>query len=309
MSHREIDRLSVVQLVERRRLTQIQAASQLGLSVRQVKRLVRAYRKQGAVGLVSRHRGKPPNNAIAPAARERALSLVRATYSDFSPTFAHEKLTEQHALNISVEALRKWMIEAGFWTPRARKSVRIHQSRVRRPRAGELIQIDGSPHDWFEGRAPQCTLIVFIDDATRRLMALRFAPAETTQAYMETLSLYLGQHGRPVALYSDRHSIFRVNNRADDRRTSLSLPGHLKRSISSPFTPTRLRPRDVSNEPTKRCRIALPRKYAYGESAPSTRPTAFSLPLSRTTTAALPLRHNTRKMLTGRCYTARMNSL
>lgn len=211
MSHREIDRLAVIQSIEQRRLTQIQAALQLGISVRQVKRLVRAYRAQGAKGLVSRHRGKRPNNTIAQAVREHALNLVRTSYADFSPTFAHEKLTEQHALTVSVETLRKWMIEDELWVPRSRKPARIHQNRVRRPRAGELIQIDGSPHDWFEGRAPRCTLIVFIDDATSRLMALRFAPAETTQAYMETLRLYLGQHGRPVALYSDKHSIFRVN--------------------------------------------------------------------------------------------------
>lgn len=307
MSHREIDRLSVVQSVERRRLTQIQAASQLGLSVRQVKRLVRAYRKQGAVGLVSRHRGKRPNNAIAPAVRERALSLIRATYSDFSPTFAHEKLTEQHALNISVETLRKWMIEAGLWTPRARKSARIHQSRVRRPRAGELIQIDGSPHDWFEGRAPQCTLIVFIDDATRRLMALRFAPAETTQAYMETLSLYLGQHGRrPVALYSDRHSIFRVNNRADDESDITQFTRALKTLDIEPIH---------AHSPQAKGRVERANQTLQDRLTKEIRlrgicwPTAFSLPLSRTTTAALPLRHNTRKMLTGRCYTARMNSL
>ena len=104
------------------------------------------------------------------------------------------------------------MIAEGLWKPRVRKSARINQRRPRRPCRGELVQIDGSPHDWFEGRGPRCTLIVFIDDDASELMALRFAPAETTQAYMETLRAYLAQHGRSVAPYSDKHSIFRVNH-------------------------------------------------------------------------------------------------
>ncbi|EED5060701.1 ISNCY family transposase, partial [Salmonella enterica subsp. enterica serovar Enteritidis] len=98
------------------------------------------------------------------------------------------------------------------WREKRRKTARIHQRRQRRPCYGELIQIDGSPHHWFEDRGPRCTLIVFIDDATSALMGLRFAPAETTQAYMETLGKYVTQHGIPLALYSDKHSIFRVNN-------------------------------------------------------------------------------------------------
>ena len=104
------------------------------------------------------------------------------------------------------------MISEGLWRPKQRKQATVHQRRPRRPCLGELIQIDGSPHDWFEGRGARCTLIVFIDDATSRLMALRFAPAETTQAYRETLQCYLQQYGRPVALYSDKHSIFRINH-------------------------------------------------------------------------------------------------
>jgi hypothetical protein len=103
------------------------------------------------------------------------------------------------------------MITEGVWQPKRRKQARIHQRRPRRPCLGELVQIDGSPHAWFEDRGPRCTLIVFIDDATGRLLALHFAPAETTWAYLRTLGQYLSQHGRPVALYSDKHSIFRVN--------------------------------------------------------------------------------------------------
>jgi transposase len=212
LSHQELDRLSIIQSTHSRQLTQAEAALQLGIGIRQVKRLVRAYRTQGAAGLISGHRGKHPNNAIADAIRQQALVLVQERYSDFSPTFAHEKLVELHDLHFSVETLRKWMMAEGLWKAKSRKQAHIHQRRPRRPRLGELVQIDGSPHDWFEDRGPRCTLIVFIDDATSRLTALHFVPTETTQAYMETLREHLDQHGRPVAIYSDKHSIFRVNH-------------------------------------------------------------------------------------------------
>ena len=211
MSQKEVDRLAVIQAVIGRQLTQRAAAGQLGLSVRQVKRLVRRYRDQGATGLVSGHRGRRPNNAIADEVRRQALDTVRERYADFGPTLAWEKLTGQHGFALSVETLRQWMAADGLWRPKGRKQARIHQRRARRPCLGELVQVDGSPHDWFEGRGARCTLIVFVDDATSQLLALRFAPAETTQAYMETLDHYLSRHGRPVALYSDKHSIFRVS--------------------------------------------------------------------------------------------------
>lgn len=212
MTHREVDRLQVVQAVVAKQLRQRQAADQLGIGVRQIKRLVRQFRLYGAAGLVSGHRGRKPNNLIAEDVKAAVLAQVRSCYSDFGPTLAQEKLLERDGLQVSVETLRQWMIADGLWQPKRRKQARIHQRRPRRPRFGELVQIDGSPHHWFEDRGPYCVLIVFIDDATSGLLALRFAPAETTQAYMETLRAYLDEHGRPVALYSDKHSIFRVNH-------------------------------------------------------------------------------------------------
>ena len=216
MSHQEVDRLGVIQQVVGKRLKQPAAAEQLGLSVRQVKRLVQRYRTEGAGGLVSRHRGKRPGNAIATTVRETILSLIRQYYADFGPTLAAEKLAERHDHRVSAETLRQWMMAEGLWQPKQRRQARIHQRRPRRPCLGELVQIDGSPHDWFEGRAAPCTLIVFIDDASGRLQSLRFVPVETTQAYLETLADYLAHHGRPVALYSDKHSIFRVNHPEHD---------------------------------------------------------------------------------------------
>jgi len=211
MSHQEIDRLKVIQQVDSRQLTQKGAAVQLHLTVRQVKRLVKRYRDKGALGLISKHRGKVASNRIPETVKNKALELIRKTYADFSPTFAHEKLIELHGLSFSVETLRKWMIEAGIWESKSVKKARIHPSRPRRSQRGELIQIDGSPHHWFEERGEPCTLIVFIDDATSDLVGLHFTPTETTQSYMETLANYLNQYGRPVSLYSDKHSIFRVN--------------------------------------------------------------------------------------------------
>ena len=212
MSHKELHRLQIIQESINRHITQEQAAARIGISIRQVKRLVQRYRNEGPSGLVSHRRGKRPNNSFSTEFRATVISLLKGRYADFGPTFACEKLREIHGLSLSVETLRKWMIEEGLWRERRRKIARIYQRRMRRPSYGELIQIDGSPHDWFENRGPRCTLIVFIDDATSALMALRFVPAETTRAYMETLRGYLNDHGVPLALYSDRHSIFRVNN-------------------------------------------------------------------------------------------------
>jgi len=143
--------------------------------------------------------------------REEVLGLVRKHYSDFGPTLACEKLSK-HDQHLSVETLRQWMIADGLWKPRQRAPGPRSPTQAPAGVFGELVQIDGSPHDWFEGRGPRCTLLVFIDDATGQLLALRFVAAETTQGYMQALEQYLNDHGRPVALYSDRHSIFRVNH-------------------------------------------------------------------------------------------------
>ena len=215
LSRKEVDRLAVARQLGERILTQADAARQLGVSVRQVKRILRRYRAQGPAGVVSGHRGRAATNRVDDETRRRAIELLKIRYEGFGPVLAHEKLTEQHDLACSRETLRKWMLEEQLWTPRRRGPRRVHPPRPRRPRRGELVQIDGSPHAWFEDRGPYCTLIVFIDDATGELMALRFAPTETTEAYMTSLRAYLREHGRPIALYSDRHSIFRDNNSED----------------------------------------------------------------------------------------------
>jgi len=210
MNMREVDRLKTVQAVVDRMTRVDQAAKRLGLSRRQISRLIERYAAEGPAGLVSRKRGRPSNHQLAPEVTERATRLIRERYADFGPTLACAKLRECHGLPLAKETVRVLMTAAGLWTPRKQRAAKIHQPRNRRACVGELIQIDGSDHAWFEERDVHCTLLVFIDDATSRLMQLHFVPTESAFAYFEATRAYLEQHGKPVAFYSDKASIFRA---------------------------------------------------------------------------------------------------
>ena len=211
MSDKEISRLEIMQRLKDKRLTQKEAARMLKLSVRQIKRLFRAYEARGAKGLISGRRGKPSNNRLDPQVIQHALDLLYEHYQDFGPTLAHEKLSEVHGLKLSDESVRRLMIAEGLWEPKRAKQEATHQMRERRACFGELVQIDGSDHAWFEGRGPKCTLLVYIDDATGKLLELWFVPDETFFAYCEASRHYFERYGKPVAFYSDKHGIFRVN--------------------------------------------------------------------------------------------------
>src|SRR3954470_17698142 len=211
MSKAELSRVDTLARVDRGELPAAEAASLLGLSGRQVFRLLRRFRAEGAPGLASRRRGRPSNRCLPEAVREAALAVVRERYADFGPTLAAEKLAERHDLRLSRETLRHWVSDGGLWVPRKPRRGRIHQPRHRRDCPGELVQIDGCEHAWFEDRGPPCTLLVFVDDATSRLMHLRFVPTESAFAYMAATREYVEAHGKPVAFYSDKHGIFRVN--------------------------------------------------------------------------------------------------
>ena len=212
MSKREFDQLEVLLRVQSGRLRVADACALLGRSRRQVFRLLRGIRDDGAASLVSKRRGKPSNRRLPAAVRELAMSLVREHYSDFGPTFAAEKLAERHGCRVSRETLRGWMVADGLWLDRRARLPSPHQPRRRRECVGELVQIDGSEHAWFEGRGPGCTLLAFVDDATSRLMLLlRFVASESAFSYFVATRAYLEAHGKPVALYSDKHGIFRVN--------------------------------------------------------------------------------------------------
>ncbi len=211
MSAAERERAFVIRRVCEGSLTQRVGAERLSLGVRQVKRLVRIWRARGDWGLISRQRGRVSPRRMEAGLRSRIEGLLWDKYCDFGPTLAAEKLGELDGIVVSREWVRRLQIALGLARAKRRRAQRVHPPRERRPRFGELVQIDGSPHDWFEGRGPRCTLIVFVDDATSRLTALRFAPAETTKAYLGALKAHVLTHGLPLAFYSDRHGIFRVN--------------------------------------------------------------------------------------------------
>jgi transposase len=217
LTTKEVRRLEVLQALAAGTLRQAEAARILGLSVRQLKRLWRRYRQHGAAGLASSRRGRAPNNAFDAELKRRVLALYRAHYADFGPTLAAEKLLVRDGIAISRETLRRWLVAAELWKA-AKRRARPRPPRMRRQCFGELVQIDGSPHAWFEERGPRCSLLVAIDDATGRIGAAQFAKAETTNAYFELFAQYFNRYGLPEAFYSDRHSIFRINTRLTQER-------------------------------------------------------------------------------------------
>ena len=206
MSHAELDRLEALQRYRAGGVTQAEVARTLGLSERQVRRLLRRLERGGAAALRSARRGAPSNNRVPPEVMEAALELVRGRYPDFGPTFAAEKLRALHNVRLSTESLRKAMIGAGLWRVHPKRRARLHPPRDRRPSRGELVQLDGSHHRWFEERAGRCVLMLAVDDASSAICAARFESGETTVAYFNLLRALLQMHGRPLAAYTDRHT-------------------------------------------------------------------------------------------------------
>lgn len=210
MSNHEIDKLKVIQNVINKKLTWPEAADQLSLSVRQMGRLVLRVREEGNKGIRHRLRGKLSNYRLKSGLLQKAIGFVEKLYPDFGPTFANEKLKSEHDIFISTFTLRQGMIAAGIWTADPMKPT--HRSwRLRRACVGELVQLDGSDHDWFEGRGPRCVLVIYIDDATSRILYGEFVPVENTHHLMRTTRAYLQKDGRPLALYVDKDSIYTIN--------------------------------------------------------------------------------------------------
>lgn len=207
MSQKERTRLGVMQQVKAEQLTLAAAAQVMGLGYRQVKRVWRRYQQQGDKGLVHRSRGRPSNRTKPQKFKQRVLARYEQRYGDFGPTLACEHLS-QEGLKVDHETLRRWLLASGAWTLQRRRQK--HRSwRERKPCFGQLVQMDGSEHDWFEGRAPRAVLMVMIDDATNRTYA-RFAEAETTRAAYDVFEGYLRQYGLPQGLYVDRDSIYKT---------------------------------------------------------------------------------------------------
>lgn len=205
----ELRRAEIIEAYSKGEITAQIAAQRLRLSTRQVRRLKERFAKEGLDGMMSKHRGKPSNNQLAPELVQEALRLVRDHYADFGPTLACEQLELRHEVIISKETLRNLMIDAGLWITKASRPSRLYQPRERRACFGELVQIDGSRHHWFEKRGDACTLLVYVDDATGRILHLHFAETESTDSYFEATRGYIARHGKPVAIYADRAAVFR----------------------------------------------------------------------------------------------------
>lgn len=209
----EAERLALIRQVVERKTTVSAAATELRLGNRQIKRLCRAYRTDGAAAFASKRRGKRPNNAVSEETKATILARCRAEYYGCGPRFTAEKLAERDGIRVSDETVRTILTAEKLWTPKVRKRI-LHPMRERRPRYGELVQTDGSPHAWFEDRGEKCTLVLTIDDATSAVGSGLFCEAETSEAYFRLFHQHFAEHGVPKALYTDRHSIFRTADRA-----------------------------------------------------------------------------------------------
>jgi hypothetical protein len=214
MGRKELLRSKVLEMVKREKMTLKQAAGQLKLCYRQTLRVYRAYLEGGDAALIHGLKGKPSGRRTAEADRERAAELYRGRYGDFGPTFAAEKMAENEGIEMGVSTLRRILIGEGLWE-RKRSSREYRSRRERRSRFGELVQFDGSPHDWFEGRAPRCCLITLIDDATNTRMS-QFFEEETTAGAFVTLKRWIERYGIPQNLYCDHKNAFVLTREPTD---------------------------------------------------------------------------------------------
>lgn len=210
MSKKELNRIEVIHKVLDKRIKQKAAAELLDLCVRQVRRITKRVDEQGDASVVHGNRGKISNRKISETFKENILKIVEKKYPDFGPTFAAEKLEENDKKKVSKETLRNWMIEKNIWTPRKLKNKgKVHLWRERKACFGEMVQSDGSIHDWLEGRGPKMVLMAYIDDATGKPFA-RFYPAEDTLSAMDSFKRYIEKHGIPESIYFDRNSIYKT---------------------------------------------------------------------------------------------------
>ncbi len=211
MTQKEAECLHVMLMVKENRITVTQAAIQLGICLRQAFRIWKRFKIEDKKGIISKRKGCTPSNIIPTNLKLQICNLLHTKYKDFGPTLASEKLQENEAIHISRESLRKIMIAENLWSSKRKNPLKIYQRRSRRSRFGELIQIDGSYEWWFEERGDKCCFLVFVDDATSKIVEMRFCKHETTQDYLVSLKRYIKRSGKPLCLYSDKHSIFRVN--------------------------------------------------------------------------------------------------
>jgi transposase len=214
LSMKETERIAIMDNLIAKRIKQKHAAKQLGISVRQIRRMLMRYKGEGVAGLTHQGRGRIGNRAMPIEKKDQIVLLIKEKYSDFGPTLAAEKLFERDGISVSEEKIRLLMIEEGLWKAKQHKQVVIHTYRERRSCVGELVQLDGSPHRWFEERADPCTLLAYIDDATSQIMDGEFADYEGTFTLFAATEHYLSLYGKPLSLYVDKHSTFTINRQA-----------------------------------------------------------------------------------------------
>ena len=206
-SQEELKRLHVIQKVLEGVIKQVEAAEMLALSSRQVRRIVKRVKAEGDRGIIHKSRGRPSNRKIADQIRDEVINLYQLQYKDFGPTLASEKLLEREGIRISDETLRRWLTETGDWK-KSRKKGKHRHWRERKAHCGEMVQLDGSHHRWFEGRGPGCVLMGYIDDATGKVFA-RFYDYEGTIPAMDSFKRYSKQYGLPMSVYLDKHSTYK----------------------------------------------------------------------------------------------------
>ena len=223
MSMKEAKRLHLVRKAIEKRITQTEAAQMAGLCLRQLQRIVQRVRADGDPGVCHRARGRKPNNRIPQPVKEKAIKLCRERYQEFGPTLASEKLLEKDRIKVSVETLRTWFLEAGL-AYRKRKKRPHRQWRERKACRGAMVQLDGSHHDWFEGRGPACVLMGYVDDANGEVYA-KFYGYEGTLPAMDSFKGYIKQYGIPQSVYLDRHATYKatvhyqtIEDQLEDRR-------------------------------------------------------------------------------------------
>lgn len=212
MTAKELSRHEVVTKLIAGHINGSQAAKQLNLSVRQVKRLKAKVKKFGLKGLIHANRGNPSNRRIDPQIIQEAKKYIKQQYSDFKPTFAAEKLEENHAISLSPEKVRQLMVEENLWQVRSRKKNKEYRSwRPRKEYFGQMIQFDGSYHMWFEDRADESCLLATIDDATGKIIQAEFTEHEGVIAAFSFWKRYVQSYGKPMSIYLDRNSTYKIN--------------------------------------------------------------------------------------------------
>jgi transposase len=237
MTQAERDRLVALRKAGKKLITQRQAAEEIGVTERQVRRLLRKLRRTGDGAVIHELRGRPSNRKLPAELERRAVAaLSDPVYRGFGPTLAAEYLRQRHGITVSQETLRRWMAKAGLWKAGRRRVVEVHQWRPRRSRPGELVQWDTSTHDWLEGRGERIYLISMIDDATSRLFA-RFVRQDTSEENRRLLWSYLERFGRPLAFYTDKAGMFQVSiktkrdERREDRDRAKMPPTQIERAL------------------------------------------------------------------------------